>query len=136
MISAFVLAVCERDLKPGMSSEGWNNMLRIYGESAIAAQLDAGHRYRLALASGGPVGAAGLNAPGHLFLLYVHPDHRRAGIARRLVEDLLDGMPEDVVATVNSALGAIAFYRSVGYREAGPPQARDGIEFQPMRLAH
>lgn len=131
-ISRFVLSVCARDLRPAMGKEGWANMQRVYGTPALEIQLQAGCRYRLALDTDRLVGAAGLNSPVHLFLLYVHHSRRSSGIARHLVSDLLAHMPRTAPWTVNSSLGAVGFYRRLGYAEVGPPQARDGIEFQPM----
>lgn len=58
----------------------------------------------------------------HLVLLAVLPSHRRAGIARRLLQWLLDsavvaGMTEIELELRAANAGALGFYRSMGFAE-------------------
>jgi len=77
----------------------------------------------------------------HLNLLAVHPEHRRRGIARRLLSWL-----EETAVTAGSFVIALelratsaaahAFYSAMGYRELGRvPGYYQGIE-DAIRMAH
>jgi [ribosomal protein S18]-alanine N-acetyltransferase len=58
----------------------------------------------------------------HLMNIAVHPDHRRQGIARRLLEGLFEEAGDDARYTLEvrtSNRGAIAMYERFGFRRAG-----------------
>jgi [ribosomal protein S18]-alanine N-acetyltransferase len=58
----------------------------------------------------------------HVMTIAVDPDHRRAGIASTLLEDLIDRAGEDANYTLEvrvSNSGAIALYERHGFREVG-----------------
>jgi [ribosomal protein S18]-alanine N-acetyltransferase len=97
---------------------------------AFAAELDLGHHYLAARLDGRLVGYAGLALLGRppyleaeVHTIGVDPDHRRRGIGRRLLRELLahadahHAMTYLEVRTDNEA--AIALYRSEGFEVVG-----------------
>lgn len=60
------------------------------GEHVLMHLTDAGAAHLLALDDGTLRGVAQLDTADGVAELVVHPDHRRAGLGRRIVEDVLD----------------------------------------------
>ena len=88
-------------------------------------------RTRVAVEDGRIVGfASTLPLDGALELedLFVEPDHRRRGVARRLVEDVLDRAREQGVGLIRVSANehAMPFYTAVGFRPDGVEQTRFG----------
>jgi GNAT superfamily N-acetyltransferase len=64
--------------------------------------------------------------------LYVHPDHWRAGIGRRLVIAALGrlagaGLGQAIVWTLSESPRNLAFYESLGFRRDGGEQRRESF---------
>ena len=71
----------------------------------------------------------------HISLLFVDKNHHRRGIAREMLNVVLDDLKkrEDVPCiTVNSSPYAVDAYERLGFCEKGEQQEKDGIIFVPM----
>lgn len=83
--------------------------------------------YLVAELDGELIGYAGLWAimeEGHITNVAVHPDHRRKGLARILVMQLMDageknGLERFTLEVRPSNTAALALYTSLGFQEAG-----------------
>ena len=91
-------------------------------------QVGSGHRYYLVARTGrAVVGYGGLMFvadEAHVTNIAVHPDHRRTGVATRLLGDLADvavarGCQAWTLEVRASSLGAQALYRAFGFVPAG-----------------
>ena len=71
----------------------------------------------------------------HISLLFVDKNHHRRGIAREMLNVVLDDLKkrEDVsCVTVNSSPYAVDAYERLGFCKKGEQQEKDGIIFVPM----
>lgn len=73
----------------------------------------------------------------HILLLFVHPQYRRQGMARRLIAEALagvvaEGLPPTL--TLNASPNAYRTYLRLGFQPVGPEFERSGIRARPMRL--
>jgi ribosomal protein S18 acetylase RimI-like enzyme len=69
---------------------------------------------------------------GEVIALYVHPDHWRAGLGRRLVAGALErlaeaGLGQAIVWTLAESSRNLAFYESLGFRRDGGEQRRESF---------
>lgn len=79
--------------------------------------------------------------PSHITLAFVDSAYHRQGVGtalfRRLEEEIRGDFslnPPGITAiTVNSSPYGEPFYHSLGFRDVGPRQRRDGIIFTPMQ---
>ncbi|RMG73966.1 MAG: GNAT family N-acetyltransferase [Bacteroidetes bacterium] len=74
---------------------------------------------------------------GHILLLFIHPQYRRQGLARRLIQAALAdlrsaGLPATL--TLNASPNAYAAYARLGFRPIGTEFERAGIRARPLRL--
>ena len=107
--------------------------------TAIAGYIrNPDYRYILGYIGETLVGAAAMRDNSHLYHLFVSARFQRRGIAKTLWTQLRDGA---IAAggtgafTVNSSINAIAVYSRLGFVAAGEVQHKNGLQFQPMRLA-
>ncbi len=94
--------------------------------------------YLVARRDGTVVGFAGASVgagEAHVLTVAVHPNHRRQGIARRLLDALIDAVAEQGAGAVTLEVrennhGARSLYRARGFEEAGvrPHYYRDTDE--------
>jgi len=68
----------------------------------------------------------------HINLLFVSGEHHRRGIARRLLDIMIDYYDPPLI-TVNSSPYAVEAYRRMGFSETGPEETVSGIRFIPMK---
>jgi len=68
----------------------------------------------------------------HINLLFVSGEHHRKGIARHLINKMIDCHDPNVI-TVNSSPYALEAYRRLGFIETKPEQTENGIRFTPMK---
>lgn len=65
--------------------------------------------------------------------LVVDPDHFRRGVARRLLQFVLDDLPTIVLVSTSPANApALALYRSMGFRQTEPSASPHGVELCPL----
>ncbi|WP_374337505.1 nicotinamide-nucleotide amidohydrolase family protein [Leeia sp.] len=64
--------------------------------------------------------------------LVVHPDHFRKGLARRLLQAVLQGQQQVRVTTGVANLAAIAAYRQAGFTLGGTMTTPDGVALQHL----
>lgn len=96
------------------------------------------YRYILGYIGETLVGAAAMRGNSHLYHLFVSARFQRRGIAKTLWTQLRDTAIEASntgAFTVNSSVNAIAVYSRLGFVTVGEVQHKNGLQFQPMRLA-
>lgn len=82
------------------------------------------------------IGVIGMEAVGHISLLFVSKKFHRKGIARALIESACKPLAgSDIPAiTVNSSPYAVEIYKRLGFETTEEEQCLDGIRFTPMEL--
>jgi ribosomal protein S18 acetylase RimI-like enzyme len=125
-----IIGLCERENWPSFPEDP---------PRAHRALTAPGVTTMVAVADGALAGFAQLQSDGeiqaHLSLIAVHPEHRRKGIARRLIEAALDsagGQRIDLVtASAEGFYGELPHIRMAGYRlypkYSGPDRERPGV---------
>ena len=107
--------------------------------AAIAGYIrNPDYRYLLGFIGETLVGAAAMRDNRHLYHLFVDARFHRRGIARALWLQLREAAMEAGNTdefTVNSSINAIAVYTRLGFVAADEVQHKNGLRFQPMRLA-
>jgi GNAT superfamily N-acetyltransferase len=84
----------------------------------------------------GEIAAVGmLNGPNEIGLNYVAPDFRFRGVSKAMVLALEDAMRDRGTATgqLTSTQTAHAFYRAMGWTDAGAPETGHNVPGFPMR---
>lgn len=107
--------------------------------AAIAGYIrNPDYRYLLGFIGETLIGVAAIRDNSHLYHLFVDARFQRRGIARALWTQLRDMAIEagsTGAFTVNSSINAIATYSRLGFVAVGEVQHKNGLQFQPMRLA-
>ncbi len=107
--------------------------------AAIAGYIrNPDYRYLLGFFGETLVGAAAIRDDSHLYHLFVDAQFQRRGIATALWAQLRDtaiAAGNTGAFTVNSSINAIAAYSRFGFVATGDVQHKNGLQFQPMRLA-
>lgn len=110
--------VCARDYSPDVVAE----QEAFYGEAEVTRYIAA--RYMLVAEDGGtPVGTGGVepsdDAPGeyHIGGVFVLPEYQGCGVGKALMKELIRYATEagGTAAKLFSTLGAVDFYRSLGF---------------------
>ncbi len=81
-------------------------------------------------------GVIATRKPCHIMLLFVDPAFHRQGIARALVEAVLQSYRShtaEQTLTVNASLYAAEIYQKLGFTTSAEPQFLNGIRFVPMQ---
>ncbi len=130
-----IRAAFSQDVAPGYSQQGVQNFLAYVSQEQLVRRLEQGHLTWVAHESATIVGVLQIRLPLHLCMLFVSPDTRRVGVARRLwdhaVHTLRAQHPEGVV-TVNSSPYAVQAYEHLGFVRTGAVTDVGGIISQPM----
>ena len=116
---------------PDYSEEGIEEFLRFLEPIDIEEKLEEGKmRIWICDCAGKVVGMiAGLES--HINLLFVSGKHHRKGIARALIDIMIENnKPTEM--TVNSSPYAIEAYRRLGFVETDTEQEISGIKYTPM----
>ena len=72
----------------------------------------------------------------HINLLFVRGEHHRKGVARHLLNIMIDHYKPSTI-TVNSSPYALEAYKRLGFTETAPEKTENGIRFTPMiRVLH
>jgi GNAT superfamily N-acetyltransferase len=81
--------------------------------------------------NGKTIGVLGARSD-HINLLFVNGDYHRKGIARRLIELMIERFnPTEI--TVNSSPYAVEAYRKLGFVSTDNERTKNGIRFIPMK---
>jgi GNAT superfamily N-acetyltransferase len=105
-------------------------------ESVRAWIAAYGPRLVVAEADGRILGIAGVQPSGRISVNYVSPDARFMGVSKAMMADLeRQARGLDLTeCTLESTRTALAFYRGIGYTEAGPPVPGFGVtKGHPLR---
>ena len=81
-------------------------------------------------------GVIATRKPCHIMLLFVDPAFHRQGIARTLVDAVVQSYRSytaEQTLTVNASLYAAKIYEQLGFTASAEPQFCNGIRFVPMR---
>lgn len=81
------------------------------------------------------VGYVSIRNNDHIYHLFVSEDYQGRGLARRLWEYARQQSDADQF-WLRSSLHAVPVYKRFGFTESGEVGVRDGISYQPMRLAN
>jgi len=117
---------------PDYSQEGIGEFLDFLEPVSIMTMLDE-HDMRIWTCEYGDE-MTGAIAAGkeHINLLFVDGKHHRKGIARRLLDIMIENNKPASI-TVNSSPYGIEAYRKLGFIETGPERVESGIRFTPMK---
>jgi ribosomal protein S18 acetylase RimI-like enzyme len=123
--------------EPG--GQGAEGFLSTVTRPAIEGLIDnPGYVYFVGFMGNRLAGAAAIRDGTHVYHLFVHPEFQRQGIARSLWRTLQTSAAKQGSSTsftVNSSLFAVPVYASFGFAAEAAPQTKNGICYQPMRLA-
>jgi len=135
-VHELVRAAFFRDVAPTMTETGIANFLAYIAPQALEARVVCGHQTWVAQEAASMVGVLQIRLPRHLCMLFVSPQARRRGIARRLwtqaQASLVSQGPGGREVTVKSSLYAVSAYESLGFRCVGEVIDEGGIISQPM----
>jgi ribosomal protein S18 acetylase RimI-like enzyme len=132
-------------------TESWLSSTRRYLPADSAAALQHGTRIadlaarhwpsiRVAEVGGRIVGAVGINDQGHMWMLYVLPDHQGLGIGSALYAAAIDGLRRHgarkaVLEVLAANESAVAFYRTRGWVPEGRRTEHiPGFRFTAVRM--
>jgi GNAT superfamily N-acetyltransferase len=133
-MSGLVWQVFRASVAADCTPDGRRCFLRSVSIACMAKRMQI-FTLRVAEANGSVVGLAEARS-NFLTLLFVHADHRGRGIARGLVREIFSLVPGSAprVIHVGAALGAVAMYEHLGFRELRPANSRDAMPSVLMRL--
>lgn len=120
------------------SEEGVRNFEDFITDTTLHRMFIMG-AYQLFVALDGNtiIGMITLRDESHISLLFVDERYHRRGVGSALIsylqEYLLMHAATDKV-TVNAAPYGVAFYHKLGFRDIGPEEVRDGIQYTPMKF--
>jgi len=102
----------------------------------VSADLASGHKQMWAYYQGDEIlGVIAMKDVSHISLLFVDKGHHKKGIARQMLQVVLEGLQEKMEVTqitVNSSPYAVRAYECLGFVQTEEQQERDGILYVPM----
>jgi len=117
---------------PDYSEEGIEEFLRFLEPDEIAEKLDE-EKIKIWICSSGDKIVGMIAAiENHINLLFVSGNHHRKGIARELLNIMIDYYKPDTL-TVNSSPYAVEAYRKLGFTDTDVEQEVSGIRYTPMK---
>lgn len=121
---------------PEYTEEGVETFLDFISDEGLHQMFLAGE-YKLFVAeSGGKiVGMISLRMNKHISLLFVDEKFHHIGVAKKLVDYLINYMINDVDRcrlTVNASPYAVGFYHKMGFKDTDLETIKEGIRFTPM----
>ena len=118
---------------PDYSEEGIAEFLDFLEPLSITAMLDDGEMRIWTCEHDDRIVAALAAGEKHINLLFVDGKFHRKGIARRLLEIMVENYKPTEI-TVNSSPYAIEAYKRLGFVETNSERLENGIRFTPMKL--
>ena len=117
---------------PDYTEEGIEEFLRFLDPVEITDMIEEDKMRIWVCDCGGEVVGMLAARKDHINLLFVGGEHHRKGIARQLLEIMID-FYDPAEITVNSSPFAIEAYRRLGFIETGSEKQENGIRFTPMK---
>ena len=117
---------------PDYSEEGIGEFLDFLEPESITSMLDDGEMRIWTCEHHGKIIGAIAAGREHINLLFVDGEHHRKGIARQLLEVMIESYkPKEI--TVNSSPYAIEAYQRLGFVETDSERVENGIRYTPMK---
>ncbi len=112
--------------------EGVRNFLAFITDPRLERMFLMGE-YKMLVASKDDklVGMITLRNAHHISLLFVDSDYQRQGIGRSLIRAIFQKAGTRKLTVFSSPYG-IPFYHSIGFKDTGKEEVRDGIRYTPM----
>jgi len=118
---------------PDYSEEGIAEFLDFLEPMSITIMLDDGEMRIWTCEYENRIIGAIAAGKEHINLLFVDGKFHRKGIARKLLEIIIENYKPSEI-TVNSSPYAIEAYKKLGFVETDPEREENGIRFTPMKL--
>jgi len=142
-LGALAWASFEAKIVQWTSDEGIAEYRRFCAFDAMLARMQEGNSFWLGELEGEVGGAVVAMAEtrdgSHLVMLFVDPGALGKGYGKAMLEEVLKTEPlahgTSGAWTVSSSPNAIGFYAAAGFAPNGAEQIKNGLRFQPMRLA-
>ena len=121
---------------PEYSEEGIAKFMKIIDFNFIADKIKSGE-FRLwgAFDKDKIIGVIATKPPLHIFLLFVDKEYHRRGIARELVQTVINDLTvihgHDSI-TVNSPPNVVEIYKRLGFVPTEEEQTENGMRYTPM----
>ena len=134
-IAAFVSALATEHLAYSLGDGGLAKLLSSLDTPSTQQRIADGWPHICALDGEGLAGVVAVKPPDHLYHLFVRTDLHRTGIGKKLfaiADDWSVSRSGVRLATVNSSLNAVAFYKQLGFDTNGPVIETEGVRHQPM----
>jgi len=133
-----VLRVFDTFVAPEFSDEGVREFKSYVTPELFAKRLKANHFVLIAKQSNTIVGMIEMRGNHHISLLFVSLGFQKRGIGKQLFVNALThcqtNMPTLAEVDVHSSPNAVSFYESLGFKQNGDKQIKNGISFIPMLL--
>ncbi|MDR1874482.1 MAG: EFR1 family ferrodoxin [Synergistaceae bacterium] len=125
---------------PGIADDSARAALERYSSpTALEGRAKLGYACELAYVSGVLAGMIEMKGPGHVSMLYIHPDYANRGIGSRLIARAASrcatSAPKVKYLTVHATDDAMDFYERLGFIRNGSRRAVGGVFSTPCRLA-
>ncbi len=137
-ISALIWRVFGEEIKPDYDKQGIDTFRNFTTPAEIAERVEHGSFILVAEHSGNMVGVIEASETFHIRLLFVDKNFHLKGVARSLVQRVLDNYfgRKDFsgTVTVNASPNAIGFYEKMGFEQKGPIVTENGVVFAPMTM--
>jgi len=130
-ISELICSVVEEFVIKDFTPRGAKNMRAIISEQSIRSYLGQGIQYHLAIFKGAVVGVLAIKQRNHIYHFFVDKTHQKKKVAYSLWREWQAKDPQPRI-TVNSSKFAIAFYRSLGFKQHQPKVDINDIVSYPM----
>ena len=130
-ISTLITAVVEEFVIGDFSPRGAINMRAIISEQSIRGYLEQGMPYHLAIFDGKIIGILAIKQRTHIYHFFVDKAHQKQKVAYTLWRRWQASDPQPRI-TVSSSKFAMAFYRSLGFKQHQPKVDINDIVSYPM----
>lgn len=130
-ISRLICAVVEEFVIVDFTPRGAKNMRSIISEQAIRGYIEQGLYYYLAIHANQIVGVLAIKQRNHIYHFFVDKPHQKKKVAYNLWRRWQASDPQPRI-TVSSSKFAMAFYRSLGFKQHQPKVDINDIVSYPM----
>lgn len=133
-LTSLVIETFDEFVGVDYSEEGKKSFYEFVNDGKIFTNMLLAHEFLItAKINQEIVGVITTKDRAHISLLFVRKDYHGKGIARDLLESLLN-LTEDETITVNSSPYALEIYKKLGFVIQENLQEKDGIKFIPMKM--